>query len=106
HGTDRTDLGVSHGCIRLETRYARRLFHNVQVGTPVIIVGGEEARRNAKQVDLRQGYDPSIASIPGKPVPPDRIYTSWTETPSDELLDVLDAHLELPLAESRWDEIA
>src|SRR5690606_13823438 len=44
HGTDRPELlgqRVSHGCIRLENRFAQRLFHNVQVGTPVVIVGGE-----------------------------------------------------------------
>lgn len=44
HGTDRPELlgqRISHGCIRLEDRYALRLFHNVQVGTPVVIVGGE-----------------------------------------------------------------
>ncbi len=44
HGTDRPELlgsRVSHGCIRLDNRHAQRLFHNVQVGTPVVIVGGE-----------------------------------------------------------------
>jgi hypothetical protein len=42
HGTDRPELlgqRVSHGCIRLENKYAQRLYHNVQVGTPVVIVG-------------------------------------------------------------------
>ena len=45
HGTDRPELlgqRVSHGCIRLANDYALRLFHNVQVGTPVVIVGGEQ----------------------------------------------------------------
>jgi hypothetical protein len=44
HGTDRPELlgsRVSHGCIRLDNRHAQRLFHNVQVGTPVVIFGGE-----------------------------------------------------------------
>jgi hypothetical protein len=44
HGTDRPELlgsRVSHGCIRLDNRHAQRLFHNVQVGTPVVIMGGE-----------------------------------------------------------------
>lgn len=44
HGTDKPDLlgqRVSHGCIRLSNDDAQRLFHNVQVGTKVIIVGGE-----------------------------------------------------------------
>jgi lipoprotein-anchoring transpeptidase ErfK/SrfK len=48
HGTDKPDLlgqRVSHGCIRLSNDDAQRLFHNVQIGTQVIIVGspGEEA---------------------------------------------------------------
>ncbi|HEU0078910.1 MAG TPA: L,D-transpeptidase, partial [Longimicrobiaceae bacterium] len=50
HGTDKPDLlgqRVSHGCIRLHNRDAVRLFHNVQVGTEVVIVGGERAREEA-----------------------------------------------------------
>lgn len=42
HGTDKPELlgrRVSHGCIRLSNENAVRLFHNVQIGTPVIIVG-------------------------------------------------------------------
>jgi lipoprotein-anchoring transpeptidase ErfK/SrfK len=45
HGTDKPDLlgqRVSHGCIRLANEYAERLYHNVQVGTEVIIVGTKE----------------------------------------------------------------
>lgn len=44
HGTDRPELlgqRVSHGCIRLENKFAQRLYHNVQIGTPIVIVGGE-----------------------------------------------------------------
>lgn len=44
HGTDRPELlgqRVSHGCIRLENRFAQRLYHNVQIGTPIVIIGGE-----------------------------------------------------------------
>lgn len=42
HGTDKPELlgrRVSHGCIRLSNANALRLFHDVQVGTPVMIVG-------------------------------------------------------------------
>jgi hypothetical protein len=42
HGTDKPELlgqRVSHGCIRLSNAAVQRLFHNVQVGTPVVIVG-------------------------------------------------------------------
>ncbi|HEV2132281.1 MAG TPA: L,D-transpeptidase family protein [Longimicrobiaceae bacterium] len=45
HGTDKPELlgqRVSHGCIRLSNEHAKRLFHNVQIGTPVLIVGGED----------------------------------------------------------------
>jgi hypothetical protein len=44
HGTEKPDLlgqRVSHGCIRLSNDDAQRLFHNVQLGTQVIIVGSE-----------------------------------------------------------------
>lgn len=45
HGTDKPELlgqRVSHGCIRLHNRDALRLFHSVQPGTEVVIVGGED----------------------------------------------------------------
>lgn len=45
HGTNHPELlgqRVSHGCIRLHNDFALRLFHNVQVGTPVVVVGGED----------------------------------------------------------------
>ncbi|HEU4556933.1 MAG TPA: L,D-transpeptidase [Longimicrobium sp.] len=45
HGTDKPELlgrRVSHGCIRLSNANALRLFHAVQVGTPVMIVGEAE----------------------------------------------------------------
>ena len=40
HGTNRPELlgqKVSHGCIRMTNEAARRLFHEVEIGTPVII---------------------------------------------------------------------
>jgi L,D-transpeptidase YbiS len=45
HGTDKPELlgrRVSHGCIRLSNTNALRLFHDVQVGTPVVIEGEAE----------------------------------------------------------------
>ena len=44
HGTDKPELlgqRVSHGCIRLSNRDALRLYHNVQIGTAVVIRGVE-----------------------------------------------------------------
>lgn len=112
HGTDRPELigqRVSHGCIRLENRYALRLFHNVQVGTEVIIVGGDEVKEKARVVDLRKGYDPSLASKGGaKPPPMDRLYRRWLEMDTDDLVEELEEQLEVAAddEESRWDEIA
>jgi lipoprotein-anchoring transpeptidase ErfK/SrfK len=40
HGTNRPELlgqAVSHGCIRMTNEAARRLYHEVEVGTPVFI---------------------------------------------------------------------
>jgi lipoprotein-anchoring transpeptidase ErfK/SrfK len=40
HGTNKPELlgqRVSHGCIRMTNEAARRLYHEVEVGTPVII---------------------------------------------------------------------
>ena len=40
HGTNSPELlgqAVSHGCIRMTNEAARRLYHEVEVGTPVII---------------------------------------------------------------------
>jgi len=40
HGTNKPELlgqAVSHGCIRLTNEDARRLYYDVEVGTPVII---------------------------------------------------------------------
>jgi lipoprotein-anchoring transpeptidase ErfK/SrfK len=40
HGTNKPELlgqNVSHGCIRMTNEAARQLYHEVEVGTPVII---------------------------------------------------------------------
>jgi hypothetical protein len=61
HGTDRPELlgsRVSHGCIRLDNRHAQRLFHNVQVGTPVVIMGGEH-------LDAEPPAEPTDPGRPG-----------------------------------------
>lgn len=63
HGTERPELlgqRVSHGCIRLENKFAQRLYHNVQVGTPIVIVGGEHL----------EDEPPGVTTDPGKPKPP------------------------------------
>jgi hypothetical protein len=56
HGTDKPDLlgqRVSHGCIRLSNDDAQRLFHNVQIGTEVLIVGSEPQEARGRLVPGR-----------------------------------------------------
>jgi len=109
HGTQRPDLigqRVSHGCIRLENRYALRLFHNVQIGTEVIILGGEDIE-DARVVDLREGYDPSLASSGGgRPLPVDPRFEEWKAMATPALLRALDTELDWNSRSSRWDEVA
>lgn len=110
HGTNRPELigqRVSHGCIRLENRYAMRLYHNVQIGTEVLIVGGDDVRRNGRVVDLRDGYDPSLASRGGRSeAPVDAVHARWKEMETPALFAALDRELAVSVRESRWDEVA
>ncbi|HYR09392.1 MAG TPA: L,D-transpeptidase family protein [Longimicrobium sp.] len=77
HGTDKPELlgqRVSHGCIRLANADALRLFHNVQVGTEIVIVGGRNitpapAPRPASTSARRSGpppRDPLIVELEGE----------------------------------------
>lgn len=97
HGTSRPELlgqRVSHGCIRLENRSAMRLFHNVQVGTPVVIVGGEK-------------YDtmpPPPSTDPGKPKPKERDPLAGVSTA--EILTRLDVELAREDTSSDWVPLA
>jgi 1-acyl-sn-glycerol-3-phosphate acyltransferase len=97
HGTDRPELlgkRVSHGCIRLENQYALRLFHNVQVGTPVVVVGGE-------------GLDdepPAETTDPGKPGPRPRDPLAGVST--EQLLARLDRALAAERPTTAWVPLA
>ena len=77
HGTDKPELlgqRVSHGCIRLSNADALRLFHNVQVGTEVVIVGGRNFTpapppRPSSSSSRRSGpppRDPLIVELEGE----------------------------------------
>src|SRR5690606_28201175 len=95
HGTSRPELlgqRVSHGCIRLENRFAQRLFHNVQIGTPIVIVGGE--------------YEPNQPEVtdPGGPVRPQPDPLAALSTL--EILDRLDQHLEEADTTGAWVPLA
>lgn len=95
HGTERPELlgqRVSHGCIRLANEYAMRLFHNVQIGTPVVIVGGEAL----------DTLPPPPTTDPGKPKP--RAPDPLAGVSTAQLLTRLDRALaaKTPPAEYVW----
>jgi hypothetical protein len=79
HGTSRPELlgqRVSHGCIRLENKNALRLFHNVQIGTPVVIRGGEHLA----------AMPPAESTDPGRPAQAPKPDT-LAQYSTDRLLD-------------------
>jgi hypothetical protein len=93
HGTERPELlgkRVSHGCIRLENRSAMRLFHNVQVGTPVVIIGGEKF----------DDMPPPPSTDPGKPKPKAKDPLGGVST--EEILRRLDSQLARADTVSEW----
>lgn len=94
HGTERPELlgqRVSHGCIRLENQYALRLFHNVQVGTPVVIRGGE----HLAEVAAVESTDPGR---PGTSAPRDTL--ARYSTP--QLLERVRSILAAGEGDGRW----
>lgn len=105
HGTDKPELlgqRVSHGCIRLSNKDALRLFHNVQVGTEVIIVGGRDVAREAKEAAERGNtFDPSP-----KKQPKDPVLEGWKAMDTEDLRITLDNELWLDAELTRWPEVA
>lgn len=97
HGTNRPELlgkRVSHGCIRIENRFAQRLYHNVQIGTPIVIVGGEQFANIPPEEAPPAG--------PARPAAPDPLAGVATET----LLDRLETALERDDTTSAWVPLA
>jgi hypothetical protein len=87
HGTDKPELlgrRVSHGCIRLSNENALRLYHNVQVGTPVIIVG--TAPVLGEQPDSVAAYTRAARRVPTPPNPLARLGTEALLTRLDREL--------------------
>jgi hypothetical protein len=77
HGTDRPELlgrQVSHGCIRLSNENVIRLFHNVQIGTPVVIVGRQEVL--GEQPDSVAAFTRTARRVPRAPNPLERVGTA------------------------------
>lgn len=95
HGTDKPELlgqRVSHGCIRLADANAIRLFHNVQIGTPIIIVGGKNIRESASAPPTNPGTPPKKAADPA------------TKLSTAQLLKRLDGQVATAATSSGWTE--
>jgi hypothetical protein len=107
HGTDKPELlgqRVSHGCIRLANKDALRLFHNVQVGTEVVIVGGEDIERKVitpEEMLAKKNFDPKP-----KKAPRDALLDDWKAADTGDLLVTLENELWLDPEVSRWPEVA
>jgi hypothetical protein len=96
HGTDKPELlgrRVSHGCIRLSNENAVRLYHNVQVGTPVIIVGSAPVL--GEQPDSVAAFTRQARRVPTPPNPLARVGTQT-------LLTRLDRELAAPDSSHAW----
>ncbi len=96
HGTDKPELlgrRVSHGCIRLSNANALRLYHNVQIGTPVMIVGRQEVL--GEQPDSVAAFTRSARRVPRRADPLARVATAT-------LLTRLDRQLAAPADDSSW----
>ncbi|HEX6913376.1 MAG TPA: L,D-transpeptidase family protein [Longimicrobium sp.] len=96
HGTDKPELlgrRVSHGCIRLSNENALRLFHNVQIGTPVVIVG--TAPVLGEQPDSVAAFTRQARRVPTPPNPLARVGTQ-------ALLTRLDRELAAPDTSHAW----
>jgi hypothetical protein len=109
HGTDKPELlgqRVSHGCIRLSNKDALRLYHNVQVGTEVVIIGGENIEREeitpAEAQRLAAAFKPAAKKAP----PKDPLLDSWKKMSTSDLLLVLDSELWEDSGRTRWTEVA
>ncbi|HEX2208032.1 MAG TPA: L,D-transpeptidase [Longimicrobium sp.] len=91
HGTDKPELlgrRVSHGCIRLSNENALRLYHNVQVGTPVIIVGNAPVL--GEQPDSVAAFTRQARRVPTPPNPLARLGTQALLTRLDRELTASD----------------
>lgn len=109
HGTDKPELlgqRVSHGCIRLSNADALRLYHNVQVGTEVVIVGGEDIPQvvitPAEARRLAEDFRPATP----RPTQRDPLMELWRGMTTRQLSLVLQSELRENPNRSRWPEVA
>ncbi|HWK88744.1 MAG TPA: L,D-transpeptidase [Longimicrobium sp.] len=110
HGTDKPELlgqRVSHGCIRLANADALRLFHNVQVGTEIVIVGGHGA---APEASARQTSSTRRTTSRSGPPPRDPFIVELEEEDTEDLLTRLEDELFAAVAArgaaTRWHQVA
>ncbi len=110
HGTDKPELlgqRVSHGCIRLANADALRLFHNVQVGTEIVIVGGRDPQPVARP---QQAASTAPRRREGEPPPRDPFIVELEGEETADLLERLDDELfsaaAVNGARSRWHQVA
>ena len=99
HGTDKPELlgrRVSHGCIRLSNANALRLFHNVQVGTPVVIQGRQ--RVLGEMPDSAAAFTSASAQAARRARPRNPLERMTTA----QLLARLDRQLEATADDSSW----
>jgi len=108
HGTDKPELlgrRVSHGCIRLSDANALRLYHDVQVGTEVVIVGGGgEVAEEPPPAPARRAARPE-----GTPPPRDPFVVELETQPTTELLARLGDELVADAfagSDARWPSVA
>jgi lipoprotein-anchoring transpeptidase ErfK/SrfK len=107
HGTDRPELlgrRVSHGCIRLSNADAIRLFHNVQIGTEVVVVGGHDLPPASPPPPRTSRSRPA-----GTPPPRDPVVVELEGEDTEVLLERLDGELfgsALAEAAGDWPRVA
>jgi hypothetical protein len=117
HGTDKPDLlgqRVSHGCIRIANEYAQRLFHNVRVGTKVVIIGSDE---HSERGELIPGQVPGAGPVDARTqrlrdrakAERERLKSTLNALPTPALLERLDEEMraQRPAAHAApWTETA
>ncbi|HYH82237.1 MAG TPA: L,D-transpeptidase [Longimicrobium sp.] len=107
HGTDKPELlgrRVSHGCIRLSDANALRLFHDVQVGTEVVVVGGEREVKQPPPPPTVRRTRPE-----GTPPPRDPFVVELEGQSTEELLGRLDDELVADAfaeGDAKWPSVA
>lgn len=103
HGTDKPELlgqRVSHGCIRMSNANIVRLYRNVQIGTPVFIVGGEDDPAQSDTASFRPERKPT--KRPFTPYIRTTTVAKDSAPSTDDVLMAFDLQRHLAKASSDW----